>query len=111
MGGHPMIQIVMKPDYDVKPEGGENCYKCLFNGEDVGLRVWGQRASHAEEKMMEIFRSQLKGKEVDYDLEAYRKSKGEEKSGEGGEGGSETSVSPPKVENADEALLPGLEVS
>jgi hypothetical protein len=46
----------MKPDYDVKPENRENCYKCLFNGEDVGLRVWGQRASHAEEKMMEIFK-------------------------------------------------------
>lgn len=71
-----MIQIVMKPDYDVKPEGGENLYKCLFNGEDVGLRVWGQRASHAEEKMMVIFREQLKGKEVDYDVEAYKKSRG-----------------------------------
>lgn len=71
-----MIQIVMKPDYDVKPENRENCYKCLFNGEDVGLRVWGQRASHAEEKMMVIFREQLKGKVVDYDLEAYMKGKG-----------------------------------
>lgn len=72
-----MIQIVMKPDYDIKPEGGESCYRCLFNGEDVGFRVWGRRASHAEEKMMVIFREQLKGKEVDYDLEAYKASKGE----------------------------------
>ncbi len=106
-----MIQIVMKPDYDVKPENRENCYKCLFNGEDVGLRVWGQRASHAEEKMMVVFREQLKGKEVDYDLEAYRKSKGEERNEEGKEGVPKASVSPPKVEKADEALLPGLEVA
>jgi hypothetical protein len=65
----------MKPDYDVKPKHGENLYKCICNGEDVGLRVWGQRASHAEEKLMEIFRLDLNGKEVDYDLEAYRRNK------------------------------------
>ena len=100
-----MIQIVMKPDYDVKPENRENCYKCLFNGEDVGLRVWGQRASHAEEKMMVIFREQLKGKEVDYDLEAYRKSKASK---------GEDEVKP-EEENRKEAkqdreqLLPGME--
>ena len=70
-----MIQIVMKPDYSVKTKGGENCYKCLFNGEDVGFRVWGERASHAEEKLMVIFREQLKEKIVDYDLEAYMESK------------------------------------
>ena len=96
-----MIQIVMKPDYDVKPEGGENLYKCLFNGEDVGLRVWGQRASHAEEKMMVIFREQLKGKEVDYDVEAYKKSKAEAKA----EGGA------PAEGAGDEPFLPGMEGS
>jgi len=100
-----MIQIVMKPDYGVKPESGENCYKCLFNGEDVGLRVWGQRASHAEEKMMVIFREQLKGKEVDYDIEAYRKSKASK-------GGYEVK---PEEERRNETgqgreqLLPGME--
>ena len=71
-----MIQIVMKPDYDAGQESGEGMYKCLFNGEDVGLRVRGRKAAHAEDKMMEIFRSQLKGKVVDYDLEAYRANKG-----------------------------------
>ena len=106
-----MIQIVMKPDYGIKPKGGENCYGCLFNGEDVGFRVWGKRASHAEEKLMVIFREQLKEKVVDYDLEAYSKSKGEERNEEGNEGVSQASVSPPKVEKADEALLPGLEVA
>ena len=97
-----MIQIVMKPDYDVKPEGGENLYKCLFNGEDVGLRVWGQRASHAEEKMMVIFREQLKGKEVDYDVEAYKKSRGDaSKRVDGSEDGE-------KAETV-EPYLPGLQ--
>ena len=47
-----MIQIVMKPT----PGGGvvnrETLYTALFNGEDVGLRVRGLRASHAEAKMM-----------------------------------------------------------
>lgn len=70
-----MIQIVMKPDYGIKPKGGEKCYGCLFNGEDIGFRVWGRKASHAEEKLMVIFREQLKEKVVDYDIEAYRKSK------------------------------------
>ena len=105
-----MIQIVMKPDYDVKPKHGENLYRCICNGEDVGLRVWGQRASHAEEKLMVIFRDQLNGKVVDYDLEAYRKSKGEERNEEGNEGVTKASVSPTKVEKTDEALLPGMEV-
>lgn len=49
----------------------ETLYTALFNGEDVGLKVRGLRASHAEEKMMVVFREQLKGKTVDYDLERY----------------------------------------
>ena len=113
-----MIQIVMKPDYGIKPKGGENCYGVMFNGEDIGFRVWGKKASHAEEKLMVIFREQLKEKVVDYDLEAYRKSKGEgqneghsEGQDEEGNEGPKASVSPPKVEKADEALLPGLEVA
>lgn len=72
-----MIQIVMKPDYAIKPKDGENCYGVMFNGEDIGFRVFGRKASHAEEKLMVIFREQLKEKVVNYDLEAYRKSKGE----------------------------------
>lgn len=100
-----MIQIVMKPDYDVKPENRENCYKCIFNGEDVGLRVWGQRASHAEEKMMVIFREQLNGKEVDYDLEEYRKSKASK-----GEDEVKPEDEKRKEERQDrEQLLPGME--
>ena len=103
-----MIQIVMKPDYDVKPVSGENLYKCLFNGEDVGLRVRGKRASHAEDKMMVIFREQLKGRTVDYDLEAYRKSKGETAEVSAKE---EAAVPSEKVEKAEETMLPGLEIA
>ena len=98
-----MIQIVMKPDYEVKPKNRENLYKCICNGEDIGLRVWGQRASHAEEKLMEIFRLDLNGKEVDYDLEAYKKNKCEKK--EEFEG-----VSEEKAKDED-PLLPGMEGS
>ena len=71
-----MIQIVMKPDYAIKPKNGENCYTVMFNGENIWFRVLGRKASHAEEKLMVIFREQLKGKVVNYNLEAYKEIKG-----------------------------------
>jgi hypothetical protein len=74
-----MIQIVMKPTPGEGVVNRETLYTALFNGEDVGLRVRGLRASHAEEKLMVIFREQLKGKTVDYDLEAYNKKNAEVK--------------------------------
>lgn len=77
-----MIQIVMKPDYDAKVVSGENLYMCFVNGEDIGLRVRGRKAAHAEEKLMEVFRFDLKGKTLDYDLEAYRKNKEEKGQGD-----------------------------
>ena len=72
-----MIKIMMKLDYGVDPKGGENCYGVMFNGECIGFRVFGRKASHAEEKLMVIFREQLRKKVVNYDLEAYKASKGE----------------------------------
>ena len=68
-----MIQIVMKPTPGEGVVDRETLYTALFNGEDVGLRVRGLRASHAEAKMMAVFRSQLRGKTVSYDLEAYER--------------------------------------
>lgn len=73
-----MIQMVMKPTPGEGVVHGETLYTALFNGEDVGLRVRGLRASHAEAKMMVVFREQLKGRTVDYDLEAYNKRKDDE---------------------------------
>lgn len=70
-----MIQIVMKPTPGAGVQDRETLYTALFNGEDVGLRVRGLRASHAEEKMMVIFREQLKGKTVSYNLEQYLEGK------------------------------------
>ena len=93
-----MIQIVMKPDYDAGIVERESLYKCICNCEDIGLRVRGLRAAHAEEKLMVIFREQLKGKVVDYDLEAYLKSKREAKQ--------EVTQEKPKD---DEPMLPGME--
>jgi hypothetical protein len=100
-----MIQIVMKPDYDAGIKERESLYKVLFNGEDVGLRVRGLKAAHAEEKLMEIFRLDLKGKEVDYDLEAYRNSKASK-------GEDEVKPEDEKRKEAKqdrEQLLPGME--
>lgn len=93
-----MIQIVMKPDYDAGIVERESLYKCICNGEDIGLRVRGLRAAHAEEKLMVIFREQLKGKVVDYNLEAYLKSKSEAKS--------DPAHDNPKD---DKPMLPGME--
>lgn len=69
-----MIQIVMKPTPGEGVVDRETLYTALFNGEDVGLRVRALRASHAEAKIMAVFRAQLRGKTVSYDLEAYEKS-------------------------------------
>ena len=52
-----MIQIVMKPTPGAGVVDRENLYTALFNGEDIGMKVRALRASHAEEKVMEIERS------------------------------------------------------
>ena len=93
-----MIQIVLKPDFSIKPRNGENCYIVMFNGENIGFRVLGRKASHAEEKLMVIFREQLKGKLVDYNLEAYKEIKGESAVAE--ESKTDEDLSP---------MLPGME--
>ena len=90
-----MIQIVMKPDYDAGIVERESLYKCICNGEDIGLRIRGLRAAHAEEKLMVIFREQLKGKVVDYDLEAYLKRK-------------QDPGSSPEAPKTSEQMLPGM---
>ena len=77
-----MIQIVMKPTPGEGVVNRETLYTALFNGGDIGLRVRGLRASHAEAKMMVVFREQLKDKIVDYDLERYLEGKENEKSEE-----------------------------
>ena len=98
-----MIQIVMKPDYDAGIVERESLYKVICNGEDIGLRVRGLRAAHAEEKLMEIFRLDLKGKVVDYDLEAYRKNKGK------AQGSVQEEVEGKKEELGRQPDLPGME--
>ena len=80
-----MIQIVMKPTSGEGVVDRETLYTALFNGEDVGLRVRGLRASHAEAKMMAVFRSQLRGKTVSYDLEAYERRLADDKKRKEGE--------------------------
>ena len=71
-----MIQIVMKP---VPGEGvvhRETLYTALFNGADIGMKVRALRASHAEEKVMEMLRHSIDkvGGQllVDYDLEKWK---------------------------------------
>ena len=49
-----MIQIVMKPVPGQGVVNRESLYTALFNGEDIGMRVRALRASHAEQKVMEM---------------------------------------------------------
>lgn len=72
-----MIQIVMKPVPGSGVVHRETLYAALFNGADVGLQVRALRASHAEEKVMEMFRHSIRRRGgsllVDYNLEEWRK--------------------------------------
>lgn len=74
-----MIQIVMKP---VPGEGvvhRETLYTALFNGADIGIRVRALRASHADEKVMEMLRHSVENFGgrllVDYNLEQWKERK------------------------------------
>lgn len=57
----------------------ESLYTALFNGEDIGMQVRALRASHAEQKVMEMFRHSIDkvcGKLlVDYNLEQWKERK------------------------------------
>ena len=93
-----MIQIVMKPD-KAPVVNREGLYVALFNGEDIGMRVRALRASHAEEKVMEMLRHSIDKAGgrllVDYNLEQWkeRKSdKAQEPAAEAGEAHEEAGV-------------------
>lgn len=74
-----MVQIVMKPVQGEGVVGGEYLYTALFNGADIGMKVRARRASHAEEKVMEMFRHSVAkvggSLLVDYDLEKWKEGK------------------------------------
>ena len=71
-----MIQIVMKPVPGEGVVNRETLYTALFNGADIGMRVRALRASHAEEKVMEMFRHSIDKAGgtilVDYNLEQWK---------------------------------------
>lgn len=74
-----MIQIVMKPVPGEGVVNRETLYTALFNGADIGMRVRALRASHAEEKVMEMFRHSVEkvggALLVDYNLEQWKERK------------------------------------
>ena len=73
-----MIQIVMKPD-KAPVVNHEGLYIALFNGRDIGLRVRGLRASHAEAKLVETLEESVRAKKdpvngtftIDFNLEKW----------------------------------------
>lgn len=54
-----MIQIMMKPVPGKGVVNRETLYTAFFNGADIGMKVRARRASHAEEKVMEMFRHSI----------------------------------------------------
>jgi hypothetical protein len=74
-----MIQIVMKPVPGEGVVNRETLYTALFNGTDIGMKVRALRASHAEEKVMEMFRHSIDKVGgtllVDYNLEQWKELK------------------------------------
>ena len=94
-----MIQIVMKPVPGEGVVNRETLYTALFNGADIGMKVRALRASHAEEKVMEMLRHSIEKVGgtilVDYNLEQWkeRKSdKAQESAAEAGEAHEEAGV-------------------
>ena len=74
-----MIQIVMKPVPGEGVVNRETLYTALFNGADIGVKVRALRASHAEEKVMEMFCHSITkvggALLVDYNLEQWKELK------------------------------------
>lgn len=74
-----MIQIVMKPVPGQGVVNRETLYTALFNGTDIGMKVRALRASHAKEKVMEMFRHSIDkvggSLLVDYNLEQWKERK------------------------------------
>lgn len=78
-----MIQIVMKPQ-QAPVVNRETLYAALVNGRDIGLRVRGLRASHAEAKLVETLEESVREKKdpvegtftIDFNLEKWLEGKG-----------------------------------
>lgn len=73
-----MIRITMKP-VKAPMVRHEGLYVATFNDADIGLRIRARKASHAEEKLMEVFKKSVRDKSdesgfmvIDFNLEKYK---------------------------------------
>lgn len=70
-----MICIVMKPVHGAPSVKGEGLYDAVFRGGERLFRVRARNALAAEEKVMIVFRHELRGKSIDFnasDFPEYR---------------------------------------
>ena len=70
-----MISIVMKPVHGAPSVKGEGLYDAVFRGGERLFRVRARNATAAEEKVMIVFRHELRGKGIDFnaaDFPEYR---------------------------------------
>lgn len=61
-----MISIVMKPVHGAPSVKGEGLYDAVFRGGERLFRVRARNAPAAEEKVMIVFRHELKDKSIDF---------------------------------------------
>ena len=71
-----MIQIVFKPEKATIVRG-ESLYRAVFNQKDTVFTVRAKNAAHAELKVLEMFKFNLTGKTINYDVESWLQSKRE----------------------------------
>lgn len=70
-----MISIVLKPVHGAPSVKGEGLYDAVFRGGERLFRVRARNAAAAEEKVMIVFRHELKDKSIDFnaaDFPEYR---------------------------------------
>jgi hypothetical protein len=70
-----VISIVMKPVHGAPSVKGEGLYDAVFRGGERLFRVRARNAPAAEEKVMIVFRHELKDKSIDFsaaDFPEYR---------------------------------------
>lgn len=81
-----MISIVMKPVHGAPSVKGEGLYDAVFRGGERLFRVRARNAPAAEEKVMIVFRHELKGKGVDFDAADFPEYRNPEKQKEEDDG-------------------------
>ena len=92
-----MISIVMKPVHGAPSVKGEGLYDAVFRGGERLFRVRARNAPAAEEKVMIVFRHELKDKSIDFNAADFPESRNTENRKENDDGMQESGHLPGEV--------------